>query len=604
MRKALLTAAIFLLGFKTYVNGQITILGPTFVKTYTPSTTWGSWVDDPLDSTGKIWTLPGYGWSNNSFVFQEYSSMANLIADNVAQTYTLPLSYMGTGHVVYGGYLYYNKWNTNNLVKYSLATQSVVLDVPLAGAGFFNTYAYQWGGYSDIDFAVDENGLHVIYATAANSGNMVISKLNPNTLLPISTWTTTTTKNTGNAFMAQGVNYSLAQYSSINTTLNYQYNTLTSNGAPSSIPFTNGSSYLTNLVYNPSTKILFAWNNSGLYTYTVVPSHSISTTQLSTQSICAGNTISVNFTAIGSFSSSNTFTAQLSDANGSFTNTSQNIGVLTSSVSGVITATIPLATPSGTAYRIRVSADNPGIIGVSNNSLIAISQAPTVTAVANTNTVCSGNSAVLTASGATSYTWNTASNSSTLAVTPSVNTSYTVTGEDSPGCNSNAVITISVSPNPTISVVGTNSICQGASATLSVSGADSYTWNTAANTSTISVSPSITTVYTATGTTSSSGCNSQGNFTVSVIVCTSLSEQAKNNSILIYPNPVSNKLNINNLSANNSQIELYDVTGKKLDSFKTSSSENILNMEKYPEGIYYLKITTLSEQYVHKIIKQ
>lgn len=604
MRKFLLVAVVFLLTFNARMIGQITILGPTFVKTYTPNTTWGSWVDDPLDNSGKIWTFPAYGWNNNSFVFQEYSSMSNLIANNVAQTYTLPLSYMGTGHVVYGGYLYYNKWNTNNLVKYSLATQSVVLDVPLTGAGFFNTYAYQWGGYSDIDFAVDENGLYVIYATSANSGNIVISKLNPNTLLPVTTWTTSTTKNCGNAFMAQGVNYSLASYNTLNTTLNYQYNTHTSTGAPSSITFTNGSSYLTNLVYNPTTKILFAWSNSGLYTYTVVPTHSIATTQLSTQSICAGNTISVTFSATGTYTGSNTFTAQLSDANGSFTNTAQNIGVLTSSVSGVITATIPLATPSGTAYRIRVSASNPNIVGVTNNSLIAISQAPTVTAVANTNTICSGSSAVLTASGASTYTWNTSASTSTLAVSPTVNTSYTVTGENAPGCGSSAVVSVTVSPNPAISIVGTNSICQGASATLSASGADSYTWNTTANTSTISVSPTVTTVYTASGTFSATGCSSQSNFSVSVFVCTGIAEKELTGNITVYPNPVHGKLYLKNLPATGIQVELFDVTGKKLESSKLNMSESVIHMEKYPAGVYYLKTNSYNEQQTLKIIKQ
>ncbi len=604
MRKSLLIAAILLFTFKTSLIGQITILGPTFVKTYAPNTTWGSWVDDPLDNSGKIWVIPGY-YDLFDKVY-EYSSVANLLSNNIAFTYTLPTNakFSGTGHVVYGGYLYYNKYNSNNLVKYSLATQSVVLDVPLTNAGFQNTYAYQWGGYSDIDFAVDENGLYVIYATSTNAGNIVISKLNPNTLLPISTWTTSTSKNCGNAFMVQGVNYSLASYSNPNTTLNYQYNTLNSAGAPSAITFSNGSNYLTNLVYNPSTKILFAWSNSGLYTYTVVPSHSIATTQLSSQSTCAGNTISVTFSATGTYTGSNTFTAQLSDASGSFANTIQNIGVLTSSVSGVITATIPLATPSGTAYRVRVCASNPGIIGVSNNSPITISQAPTVTAVANTNTVCSGSSAVLTASGATSYTWNTSANTSTLAVSPTVNTTYTVTGGNTPGCTSSVVVSVSVSPNPTISVAGTNSICQGASATLSVSGANSYTWNTAANTTSISVSPTATTVYTATGTYSATGCSSQSNFTVSVFVCTGISESQESEGITAYPNPVNGKLYLKNIPSTVSQFELFDVTGKKLEVMKINAAESILHLEKYPSGVYYLKVISSNEQFTHKIIKQ
>ena len=88
----------------------------------------------------------------------------------------------GTGHVVYDGYLYYILYNTNTMVKYDIQNRNIVTTSPLPNAGYHNLYAYGWGGFSDIDFAADEQGLWVLYATSSNNGKMVISKLDPSNL--------------------------------------------------------------------------------------------------------------------------------------------------------------------------------------------------------------------------------------------------------------------------------------------------------------------------------------------------------------------------------------------------------------------------------------
>lgn len=63
------------------------------------------------------------------------------------------------------------------------------------------------------------------------------------------------------------------------------------------------------------------------------------------------------------------------------------------------------------------------------------------------------------------------------------------------------------SNSPTvITSVSNNTICEGTPATLSASGADTYTWSTGANTSVISVMPDSTTIYSVWGTNSLTGC--------------------------------------------------------------------------------------------------
>ncbi len=91
---------------------------------------------------------------------------------------------------------------------------------------------------------------------------------------------------------------------------------------------------------------------------------------------CAGNSISINYKAIGSFTSGNAFTAQLSDANGDFTS-AVNIGSLNSTTDGIISCIIPSNTPAGTGYRIRVVSSMPVSKGSDNGSNITIFQSIT-----------------------------------------------------------------------------------------------------------------------------------------------------------------------------------------------------------------------------------
>ena len=78
-------------------------------------------------------------------------------------------------------------------------------------------------------------------------------------------------------------------------------------------------------------------------------------------------------------------------------------------------------------------------------STVSVNAAPAVTAVSNTTLICSGSTATLTASGAISYTWNTTATTTAVVISPSVTTSYTVTGSGANGCKNTITITQSVS---------------------------------------------------------------------------------------------------------------------------------------------------------------
>ena len=132
----------------------------------------------------------------------------------------------------------------------------------LTNAGSHNTYHYQWGGYSDIDLAVDENGLWAIYATSTNSGRIVVSSIDPDKMSIVDTWNTSSNSktSTGNAFMICGVLYVTDSYSSSSATINYAYDTNTSKDWVPGISFPVTYGYLTQIDYNPNDGLLYVWD--------------------------------------------------------------------------------------------------------------------------------------------------------------------------------------------------------------------------------------------------------------------------------------------------------------------------------------------------------
>ena len=93
---------------------------------------------------------------------------------------------------------------------------------------------------------------------------------------------------------------------------------------------------------------------------------------------CAGTTDAgtIDFTSIGTFIGGNIYTAQLSDAAGSFASPT-SIGTLASTAnSGTINITIPAGTASGSGYLIRVISDNPVTTG-SSSAVFTITQTGT-----------------------------------------------------------------------------------------------------------------------------------------------------------------------------------------------------------------------------------
>lgn len=128
---------------------------------------------------------------------------------------------------------------------------------------------------------------------------------------------------------------------------------------------------------------------------------------------------------------------------------------------------------------------------------------PNINASATNTDLCSPSitSSTLSATGATTYTWNPGGlTGSSVVVTPTITTTYTITGTAA-GCSSSNTITIGYFTTPTVGVsVSTPTSCAGDAVTFTASGATTYTWSNNGFTSAVVVySPVVSTTYTVWG---------------------------------------------------------------------------------------------------------
>ncbi len=138
---------------------------------------------------------------------------------------------------------------------------------------------------------------------------------------------------------------------------------------------------------------------------------------------------------------------------------------------------------------------------------------PTVNA-GNDFTVCENTQVTLTATGASSYSWDNGVVNG-VPFTATTTTTYTVVGTGANGCSSSDEITVFVNSMPNVvASASSTEICQGETVMLTGSGADNYSWNLGVNDGAVFV-PSSTQTYTVTGT-DGNGCSNTAQISVTV----------------------------------------------------------------------------------------
>ncbi|MFN0213924.1 MAG: T9SS type A sorting domain-containing protein, partial [Saprospiraceae bacterium] len=159
--------------------------------------------------------------------------------------------------------------------------------------------------------------------------------------------------------------------------------------------------------------------------------------------------------------------------------------------------TITVSPISTTTYT--VIGKTAGLNAAPATAEVTVNPIPVVSV--NNTTICEGQSATLTASGAETYVWSTGESGASIIVSPTETTTFTVTGTTAACAAAPLTAEVTVNPVPEVTVSHAT-ICEGQSATLTASGAETYTWSTGESGTSIIVSPTETTTFTVTGTTS------------------------------------------------------------------------------------------------------
>ena len=271
-----------------------------------------------------------------------------------------------------------------------------------------------------------------------------------------------------------------------------------------------------------------------------------------------------------------------------------------------ITSTISVTPTSNMQYTVTGTAS-----GCSKSATMTINvyPNPTLTIISNPTVLCIGQTASLSVTGASTYTWNTGSTVSNIIVSPSVNTTYSVNGTNVNGCKNFSSILMNINSLPVVNVVSSNStICIGQNATLTANGANTYTWNTGSNNTSISISPTITTSYTVNGT-NANGCKNSYAITENVGICTNLNSFSKTDklNINIYPNPTKNILNVE-LGFLNEQamhLQIINSIGQLLIEKNINNQHSEVDLHSLSNGLYFIRIFE-NNNLIHsqKIIKE
>ncbi|UPT66456.1 MAG: T9SS type A sorting domain-containing protein [Sphingobacteriales bacterium JAD_PAG50586_3] len=239
----------------------------------------------------------------------------------------------------------------------------------------------------------------------------------------------------------------------------------------------------------------------------------------STTTICAGQSITFNSTTTG-----NPTSIQWTFPGGS------------SGTSTQASQAVTFANPG--TYTITLAATNQGGTNTSTQT-ITVNAIPSITVTPATAAICAGSSVVLTAAGASTYTWSpgtglSGTTGATVTANPTQTRTYTITGTAN-GCTGTTTKVVTVTPIPVVAVTPANTaICAGGSVALTATGGTTYTWSPATGLSsttgaTVTASPTSTQTYTITGTTS--GCSGTTTKTVTVTPLPALTATATDNSL-------------------------------------------------------------------------
>ncbi|XP_033940516.1 gliomedin isoform X3 [Pseudochaenichthys georgianus] len=218
--------------------------------------TFGAWMSDAFQVDQDRY------WLADHFSGRHLVEHRNISASPDTRTKTIDAKgfFQGCGHVVYKSSFYFHNGGSNRLIKFDLNTRRTKT-LTMANSRYNNLNYLSRNSKTYFKFAVDENGLWVIFAADTEDDTMV-AKLNPDTFSVESVINThyPTTK-AGNAFIVCGVLYFTDDK---DRRVTYAFDLMRESPLDASFDLRPANGTLAMLSYYPNKKVLYMWDNSSV----------------------------------------------------------------------------------------------------------------------------------------------------------------------------------------------------------------------------------------------------------------------------------------------------------------------------------------------------
>ncbi len=255
---------------------------------------------------------------------------------------------------------------------------------------------------------------------------------------------------------------------------------------------------------------------------------------------------------------------------------------------------------SPTATSVYTCVANNGVCVGYYTYTVNVASSPTLV-ITGPSLGCIGGNALLTVSGANTYSWSTGSTSYSTSISNSVIgvQTYTAYGTSAPCAEVSAIKNVTVNALPIVSLAApVSTICSTATggSTVQLNGSPSggqYSGTFVNNSGVFTPNAVTTATLNYNYTDPSTQCSNSATTSISVVACqatTSISENSLNNRMEIYPNPSSNgSFEVSNLLGEN-LIQVYSSLGALVLEVSCSTESLKIDLLEHANGIYFVNI--------------
>ncbi|XP_039664638.1 uncharacterized protein LOC120564055 isoform X1 [Perca fluviatilis] len=216
--------------------------------------TFGAWMSDASrQDDGRYWLADHF----SGRLLVELRNISAL-QDSSNKNIDVRRFFQGCGHVVYKQSFYFHNAGTNRLMKFDLNTSRT--NTLIMENSRYHQLAYLFpNSKTYFKFAVDENGLWVIFASNTDDDDTMVAKINPDTfIVELIINTRYPTTKAGNAFIVCGVLYFTDDK---DRRVTYAFDLKKESPLDASFDLRPANGILAMLSYYPNKKLLYMWDS-------------------------------------------------------------------------------------------------------------------------------------------------------------------------------------------------------------------------------------------------------------------------------------------------------------------------------------------------------